>query len=180
MANQSVDELALRYLKGLEGSAPAALDHGRIAGLFWDWEQKLKGTPRGNELAQAIARRLADPDREVRFHALQFLEAIDLLPAHLAVLPFVRGKRDSFKGQRSVGNPSVDLEWHLLRVLNKLIETNDEARQLAMREALDPDGQPRAIIAELAYVAPDWLRQHRDEIERLHPDTKTAIANNLK
>lgn len=62
----------------------------------------------------------------------------------------------------------------------KLISTDGEARDLARKEALDPNGQPAQITAELAFVDGDWVRQHRDEVIRLHPDTKAGIDNNLK
>lgn len=174
-----LDDLAVRYLAGDEGWAPPALDHGVLSGLFWDWS-KIKNTPRGDELARAIARQLDNPDPELRYRALFFLQAIDVYDAMAAVVPFVRGDRalfrnvfsDSFSEGRQ---PDDDAEYMLLRVLGRVIDTNEEARELAKKEALDSNGRPMPLIGLLTRREKEWTAQHRDEIERLHPETKIAI-----
>jgi hypothetical protein len=177
MADEQIDKLAHDYLTGAAGESHR-MDAGLIAGLFRDWE-KLKDTPQGDDLAAAIARRLGDPDPELRYRALQFLHGVDTFGATSAVLPFVRGDRSLFRDVYPAEGGDKDLEWWLLRVLNMLIGTIDEARALARKEALDPNGRPGPLMARLAHIDGGWVRGHRDEIERLHPETKAAIVNNL-
>ena len=171
------DKLARLYLTGVAGEGRST-DSGPIDGLLRDWE-RMHNTNSGQELGEAIVRCVGDADPELRFRALQFLNAIPAGALTEAVLPFVRGSRALFKGVYVDGR-DIDLEFMLLRVMAKLVDSNAEARELAREEALRPDGQPAAIAARMANADSDWVRAHRAEIERLHPDTKPAFANNLK
>ena len=177
MSDVDADKLARLYLTGVEGEGRST-DSGPIDGLLRDWE-RMHNTQRGRELGEAIVRCVADADPELRFRALQFLNAIQTGALTEAVLPFVRGSRALFKGVYVDGR-DVDLEFMLLRVMAKLIDSNADALELARKEALRPDGQPSAIAARMAKVDRNWVRTHREEIERLHPDTKPAFDNNLK
>lgn len=175
MANE-IDQLAESYLLGSAGEGRPT-DSGPIEGLFRDWE-RIAGTQEGRALGEAIGRRIGDPDPVLRRRAMLFLAAVPVCEGTKAVIPFVRGDRSSFRGVHADGDPE-DLEWWLLWTLRKLISTDEVARDLARQEVLRADGKAGAVAGILARYDADWVRAHREEIERLHPDTKEGIEYNL-
>ena len=143
MADAKIDEAARDYLTGSRGEVPPPMDNGIIAGLLWEWDNKLKNTPEGEALGAAIARRLTDPDPTLRARALWFLSVVAPFAATKAVLPLARGDRSLFRNVFADGDSKTDLEWKLLYIVGKLVVGGDgEAREVARAEALNPTGRP--------------------------------------
>lgn len=164
------------WLTGVHGDGFSS-DMSPIQGLIREYE-RVAATAQGQRLGAAIAKLLADGDPVMRRRALQFFEIVDS-PAASAVLPIVRGDRAAYRDVFAEGD-DADLEWHLMRVLGKLVRSSSDARSAARREILSADGRPRGLAAGLAEADPDWVRQHYDEIIAQHPKTKLALDRNLK
>lgn len=117
----------------------------------------------------------------MRARALWFFSAVAPFAATTAALPLLRGDRSKFRNVFADGDQETDLERTMILIVAKLVVSGDrEAIIAAPAEALNPAGRPLMLSGASARVDSDWVRQHRAEIERLHPETKKPIENNLE